>query len=122
MNLQEFVTQALTQIAHGIRDADTELLKAGAIVNPRHVQGAGMDKSNVYGYIAPKKDYQRAVHSVEFDVAVTAAEGKETKGGIGIVVGVIGLGSQGRSEESSTSVSRIKFRVPVALPNSGNES
>lgn len=122
MNLQEFVTQALVQIAHGVRDADEQLLKAGAVVNPRHVQGTGADRSNVYGYISPQKEYLRAVHSVEFDVAVTAVEGKETRGGIGLVVGVLGVGSQGRSEESSTSVSRIKFRVPVALPNSGNET
>lgn len=122
MNLQEFVSQALIQIAAGLKEADEELLKVGAIVNPRHVTGAGADKDNVYGYVAGERKYLRAVHSVEFDVAVTAVEGKETKGGIGIVVGTIGLGSQGRSEQSSTSVSRIKFCVPIALPNSSNET
>jgi hypothetical protein len=122
VNLQEFVTQALVQIASGIRDADEQLRKAGAIVNPRHVTGSGADKTNVYGYLAENKEYLRAVHSVDFDVAVTAVEGKETKGGIGIVVGAIGIGSHGRSEESSTSVSRIKFRVPIALPNAVNET
>lgn len=117
MNLQEFITQALVQIASGIAEADERLSDVGSIVNPRHVTGAGNDKNNVYGYISEEPKYLRAVHSVDFDVAVTAVEGKETKGGIGIVVGAIGLGSQGRSEESSTSVSRIKFRVPIALPN-----
>lgn len=122
MNLQEFIAQALIQIASGVREADDELQASGAIVNPRHVAGAGQDKLNVYGYIGGKTKYLRAVHSVEFDVAVTAVEEKESKGGIGIMVGSIGLGSQGRSEESSTSVSRIKFKVPIALPNSVDES
>lgn len=123
MNLQEFITQALSQIARGISEADEALREAGAIVNPRHVVGAHADKDNVYGYLGSSNDkVRRAVHAVDFDVAVTAVEGKETKGGIGIVVGSIGLGSQGRSEESSTSVSRIKFRVPIALPNAKSDT
>ena len=117
MNLQEFITQALVQIAKGVSDADRQLADVGAIVNPRHVQGAHADKSNIYGYVSEKTEYLRAVHTVEFDVAVTATEGKETKGGIGIVVGFVGLGSQGRSEESNASISRIKFHIPIALPN-----
>lgn len=122
MNLQDFITQALVQISSGIKNADEQLLQAGAIVNPRHVVGANQDKENLYGYIAERPEWRRHIHVVEFDVAVTAVEGKETKGGIGIVVGSIGLGSQGRSEESSTSVSRIKFRIPIALPNSSKET
>jgi hypothetical protein len=119
MNLQDFITQALVQISAGIAAADEQLLQHGAIVNPRHVVGAAHDKENVYGHIPEKSTLmRRAVHSVDFDVAVTVAEGKETKGGIGVVAGVFALGSQGRSDESSTSISRLKFRIPVALPNS----
>lgn len=122
MNLQEFVTQTLVQIAAGIKEADAPLKAVGAIVNPRHVQGAHADKSNVYGYIAQKQEFLRAIHTVEFDVAVTATEDKQTKGGIGVVVGAIALGSQGRSGESNTSVSRLQFRIPVALPNADVET
>lgn len=118
MNLQEFISQALIQIANGIREADKPLTSAGAVVNPRHVTGAGNNMSNVYGHIDDKSDSLRAVHSVEFDVAVTVVDGKETKGGIGVVMGVVGIGSQRRSEESNTSISRIKFKIPIALPNS----
>lgn len=118
MNLQEFVTQALIQIAAGVREADKELQTSGAVVNPLYVTSVRQDKSNIYGYMGDQTNSRRAVHYVEFDVAVTAIEGKESKGGIGIMVGFIGLGSQGSSEESNTSVSRIKFTVPIALPNS----
>lgn len=119
MNLQDFITQALVQISAGIAMADDELSKHGAIINPRHVVGAGHDEENVYGHIPERTlEMRRAVHCVDFDVAVTVNEGKETKGGIGVVAGVFALGSQGKSDESSQSVSRLKFRIPVALPNS----
>ena len=122
MNLQDFVKQALVQIVSGIKEADAPLRAVGAVVNPRHVQGAHADKANVYGYISEKQEYLRAIHTVEFDVAVTATEDKETKGGIGVVVGAISLGSQGKSGESNTSVSRLQFRIPVALPNADEET
>jgi small neutral amino acid transporter SnatA (MarC family) len=49
-------------------------------------------------------------------VAVTATDGTKTKGGIGVFVGAVGLGSQGQSEELKQSMSKIKFTVPLALP------
>jgi hypothetical protein len=56
------------------------------------------------------------IQKVDFDVAVTAAEKTGTKGTIGVVMGAIGLGSQGESANSKTNDSRIKFSVPIALP------
>jgi len=58
----------------------------------------------------------QVVSFVEFDMAVTATEGKETKGGIGVVAGVFTLGSAGKSDAASGSESRIKFSVPLLLP------
>jgi hypothetical protein len=122
MNLQEFISQALVQIAAGIRDAGKEVRPLGAVVNPRHVRAGSAPLANIVGYVDERKEQERAVHSVEFDIAVTAVEGKETKGGIGVVVGAFALDSQGRSEESNSSVSRIKFKVPIAFPNSDDEN
>lgn len=56
------------------------------------------------------------VNAVNKEVAVTVEEGTETKGGIGIFMGAVGLGSQGESKASQASVSRIQFEVPVTLP------
>jgi small neutral amino acid transporter SnatA (MarC family) len=53
---------------------------------------------------------------VKFDVAVTVGEGTGTKGGIAVFVGAIGLGSQGESKTSQSSVSSIQFEVPISLP------
>ena len=54
---------------------------------------------------------------VSFDVALTATKETGTKGGIGVVAGIVSLGSAGQSSNENTSVSRVKFDVPVSLPN-----
>ena len=56
------------------------------------------------------------VTPIEFDVAVTVTGGSEKKGGIGVFSGVFGVGGQASSNAASSSVSRIKFSVPVILP------
>lgn len=59
---------------------------------------------------------RRPVETVEFDVAVVAVEEGEKKGGIGIMVGSVGIGGQGKAATSNTSESRLKFTVPIILP------
>lgn len=58
----------------------------------------------------------KLVLELEFDVAVTTQEDSKTKGGIGIFVGSIGIGAQGQSGTSLSEINRIKFKVPLALP------
>jgi hypothetical protein len=117
MQLQEFVTTSIVQIVKGIENAVDQLKDSTAIVSPGTVVAAHKDWQASCSYYAPNaKHSTRVIHSVEFDVAVYASEGKETKGGIGIMVGTIGLGSQGKSDVSSSSQSRLKFTVPIVLP------
>ena len=119
MDLQSFIKEALVQIAKGIEDAGEALQDSDAIVNPSNVVGTGGDRgTKVYGWLTDNRpeSVRRAVQNIEFDVAVTAASGTETKGGIGIMVGMVVVGSQGKSDASQTSQSRIQFSVPMALP------
>ena len=60
------------------------------------------------------------IETIEFDVAVTVTEGTQTKGGIGVFMGAVGLGSQGQSSNQNASVTRIKFSVPLVLPITPN--
>ncbi len=117
MQLNEFIFETLVQIAKGIESANAQLAATTARVNPPNVFPID-DKYNsiVYGHIQTDQELNRAVHLVRFDVAVYAAEGKETKGGIGIMVGAIGLGSQGKSDTSESTTSRIQFGIPMLLP------
>jgi hypothetical protein len=116
MNLQDFIKETLVQIARGIEGAAAELQGSKAIVNPRNVQTRTDVDTDVYGFLDTHEKFYKAVQKVEFDVAVTASTGTATKGGIGIMVGTIGLGSQGKSESQDSSISRIKFLVPMVFP------
>lgn len=107
MNLRDFVKETLCEIAEGVEQANATLKSTGACVNPCKTTRRAGEHSKLTPLL----------HEIEFDVAVTAEEGKETKGGIGIMVGSLGLGSQGRSEASGSTHSRVKFTIPMLLPN-----
>ena len=106
MELHDFIAATLVQIARGIENAAGQLRDSKAIVNPRAVSGTEQTRETS----------GKGVERIDFDVAVTAEKGRQTMGGFGIQVGSIGSGSQGTNEASSSSVSRIKFSVPMVLP------
>ncbi|HEG44492.1 MAG TPA: hypothetical protein ENH94_10640 [Phycisphaerales bacterium] len=120
MNLKEFIKETITEISGAISECNAELTDDGTIVNPKNVSGASIEFGKIYGYLEKGKDYKRPVHLVHFDVAVTATDKTGKKGGIGIAVGSIGLGAQGKSEAENVSFSKLTFSIPVALPV-GNE-
>lgn len=119
MNLQTFISETISQITKGIEVASEQLKGTSAIVSPRSVCGLGDKDTKCYGWLDESENpqYKRVVEEIEFNVALTIVEGKETKGGIGIMVGGIGIGSQGKSENENASVSRIHFRIPLVLPD-----
>ena len=88
-------------------------------MNPRHVRHNANEHVRAYGWLAEKEEKLRAVHLVEFDIAVTATDGKENKGGIGVALGSIGLGtSRSRKEEHGrVAQNRISFSIPMVYPH-----
>jgi hypothetical protein len=114
MNIQEFVCETLVQITNGVVQAQRQLDKSGAVVNP-HMRV--ISKEHSIGQAEMRAG--DVVGLVVFDVAVHATEGKESKGGIGVLAGAITLGSAGKSDSSSGSESRIRFSVPLLLPVHG---
>jgi hypothetical protein len=111
MKLKDFVAETLKEIIDGVTEAQGYYSSKGASVNSPNIVYRMAEASQLMDQVSGQ-----IAQMVEFDVAITAAEGTETKGGIGVFVGPIGLGSQGKSDASNTSVSRIKFSVPVLLP------
>jgi hypothetical protein len=119
MDLQNFIRETIVQVSRGIAEANAELADSTAIVNPRCVRTATTDNSPIYGWMVtdPSKDNLRAaVQIIEFDVAVFAASGEESKKGAGLMVGALGVGAQGKSDSSNKSESRIRFKIPIVLP------
>lgn len=116
MNLEDFIAQSLSQIAKGIEKANQELADSRAIVSPKNIKGVSKNNSSTYGMLKTDEDEWAVVQEIEFDVAVTASQGKEAKAGAGISVGAITLGATGKEDNKSSSVSRIKFSIPMLLP------
>jgi len=112
MNIQEFIRDAIVQIVSGVAEAREGVEAHGA--------RAGSDP--VYGHLKDNKVMTdsdgRQVTLVEFDVALTKADGTGTKGGIGVFLGGVGVGSQAAIHGEASSHSRIRFSVPVVLPGS----
>lgn len=111
MNLQEFIKTALTEIVAGVADASQAAQEHGGSVG----------SMKLYGYLKDNKiltdEVGQPITTVEFDIALAEANSKDTKGGIGVYLGAVGLGSQGASHGEASTHSRIKFAVPVILPN-----
>lgn len=112
MELKEFIGQALADIVQGVMDAQQALGANGKYINPELSTQQGTHEK--HGKLVSITG--QLVQTVEFDAAVTATEGKGTKGSIGVVAGVFALGSQGQSSAEISAVSRLKFSVPVTLP------
>lgn len=113
MDLKDFISQTLIQIAEGVSDASSKVQELGGQVNP-HITSEHKEMGR-HGILWGGG---RAAHIVEFDVALTVNSGTGTKGGIGIFAGAINLGSSGESRAENSSVSRVSFTVPVLLPRS----
>ena len=111
MDLKQFITETLVQISEGIELAQQLLHDRGseAVVNTNvTITDAG---HLVTG------SRRRPVEFVEFDVAVLANEGTETKAGIGLTVASLWkLEAGGKSTETAGRESRIKFKIPMSYP------
>ncbi len=110
MELEEFVRTALVEIASGVAGAREEVVAQGGLVGAMRAYGS----TNVVGVITD--DAGRQITTVEFDIALAETKGTDTKGGIGVFLGSVGLGTQGASHGEASSHSRVKFSVPVVLP------
>jgi hypothetical protein len=115
MELKNFVRSVIIELVTGLKEANEAVKDSGALVNPAHVFPLKEDFGHLFGHIT-KYQVERAVHKIDFDVAVTASEEKETKGGIGIAVATLGIGASGKSDTAQSTMSRIRFSVPIAYP------
>jgi hypothetical protein len=114
MDLKEFIAETLVQIVDGVSDARERVKDKGVGVNPQ--MSTTHEHAGKQGLL--HVDGPTFAQVIQFDVALTVVEGKGTKGGIGIFAGGIALGSSGQSQTENSSVSRIKFSIPLVLPTS----
>jgi hypothetical protein len=117
VNLEDFITETLTQIIKGVKNANTIAEENGAIINPHNAY------RNSNGDILVSEDYiYNIAQEIEFDIAVTAAEKSDAKGGAGVFVSIVGIGAQLKDSTENSTISRVKFSVPVKLPSNPAKS
>lgn len=121
MELRDFVATALVEIAEAVVRAQEALSPLGAKVNPKidRLLAEGENCFAAFGVTRNADGDLNPVLLVDFDVAVTASEGTKTKGGIGVVTGLVSLGSTGATDKAETAVSHLSFKIPLSLPLHG---
>ena len=122
MHLQEFITETISQIIDGVSGAKSRSDAARIRIAPNLKHYMDRLRDDFVGDdlklphdVTVNVDGQIIV-MIDFDVVLTKTEDTETKGGIGVFLGTVGLGSQGKSGNSNSTETKIHFRVPVALP------
>lgn len=111
MELSDFVSGTIKQIISGIKNTQNCEETKGATIVPKTYY-AKPGESDLMD-----EQTHEPVFFLEFDIAVTASEGTQTKGGISVFSGAINLGSHGQSEKDNTTLSHIKFEVPIIFPH-----
>lgn len=112
MELQEFVKETLLQITKGVKEAQEEARSYGGVVNPRLVQDA--TNAQINGEYRPAQN-------VEFEVGLTESSEDKTKKGIGVLLGGLKGGIDGSDSRTTSSVTKIRFTVPLVLPTDASE-
>ncbi|RKE03453.1 MULTISPECIES: hypothetical protein [Marinifilum] len=100
MELKDFIKNSLVEIVNGVREAQEATKELGATVSPEINRRATTVSSE-------------NIRTVEFNVAVTTTD--EAKAGAGIKVASI-LKVGGDVKEINSSVSTIRFEIPIVLP------
>jgi hypothetical protein len=109
MELREFVTETLMAIQDGIAEAIR-----------RAVEKQSTEK-HFTGIINPvwegEDDWKAHTQTIEFDVAVTESDKTSAGGKGGVkVLSVVEIGSEGSKVWEQSTVSRIKFSIPIIPP------
>ena len=114
MELKDFIKDTLVQIVEGVTEAEKIISSNGAHINPRTARYPEESRAKGVMYDAS----HGIIEPVVYDVALTESEKEEAKAGIGVFLGSIGLGAKAGISEGASSLARIQFKIPLALPTS----
>ena len=112
MDLKDFVKEALVQITEGVKESQEIIREHGGYANP----ATGTSSSNIDAHIGNLKDGQ-SIYLVDFDISVSVTESTGINGSSKLTVAsLFNLGAGVESSDSNSTLSRIAFKVPLALP------
>lgn len=110
MELKEFIKSTIPQIIDSVSDLNEEYKDKDATINPlSYVRIKDMQSIQT-------ASGERLLTNVEFDLTVSIDESKNTDGKVNVMSCVIGGGASKSHTEGNSSISRVRFNVPVVLP------
>lgn len=114
MDIKDFIVDAITQIAEGIKDLQKDESELGIIVNP-NLQIGSSDKR----YVPTDPDHfkiDRYIQNVKFEIGVVVNNEQigGGKGGLNVAAFKLGAGLEVKNIEEN--VNRLTFSIPVCLP------
>ena len=113
MELKEFISDVLTQIVEGAEQAQSNVEKYGATINPggfHQVKGV-----EYYGRYAEPDNAPVSLCDISFEVSVSSDTSSESGAGISILFGAVNVGGKGGENSAEGMANVIKFTIPVAL-------
>jgi hypothetical protein len=109
MDIKDFVENSLIQIVEGVVNANTKLKEMGAKVSSKDIRP--LRESTTYNQVT-----NQVVNLVDFDLALTVSDKDSSGIGGGIKITSFTIGGQSQNESTKQTVSRIKFSIPLTLP------
>ncbi len=108
IQLEQFVESALIQIIKAVSKVNPQIKELGGYLNPKLRDG--LHDTDI------RTIHNRHLTIVEFDVAVTATTSGESQYGIGVITAFLGAGAKEKKQAVDSTVSRIRFDIPILLP------
>lgn len=105
MELKDFIKGTISDIAIAIKELNEEKSDIGLLVNPNNYDRI---TKAVFSMI----EDGRIAKDIEFNLSISASDTMETGGGIKINVLKAGI----NNETNNSTISTIKFSIPVVLP------
>ena len=109
MELKDFVKQALTEITLGVKEAQEECSKSGAIINPLYYTSNKAEHVKINGKFTK-------LTTINFNVAITSSEGSEDKKGLSVLFNIVSFGGSRTNNENIQNINSINFSIPLVMP------
>ncbi|MEF9923026.1 MAG: hypothetical protein RR854_00435 [Muribaculaceae bacterium] len=113
MKLNEFISETISQINSGIKDAKT---KTGKDIIPF---GCWMTENIPHTTTATAnngtKPICKAVSNLEFEVSLSEESKIGSDGGFVVSFGVISMGVKSNDNDKNNSATKVKFTIPIWL-------
>ena len=109
MQLNEFIKDVIVNIYDGLNHAKdatrSTVLPSGGLIEglPYVKDGIGPNAKAKF------------ISKLEFEVSLTDGSKDGISGGIGVLLGAINIGTKGNIETEQSSLSKIKFSIPIEL-------